>query len=117
MRDDFDTGAFYAALDSHREAKKLTWKDVAVVTGVSASTLTRMAQGKCPDAKGLAALFVWSGFTASEFMRGKPAGKRAEPETLAKITAVLRADKNLSKDSAVAIEQILKAAYNRFKEP
>jgi transcriptional regulator with XRE-family HTH domain len=117
MRNDFDTEALYAALDSHREAKKLTWKDVAALTGISASTLTRMAQGKCPDAKGLAALFVWSGFTADEFMRGKPAGKHAGPETLAKITALLRADRSLSKDSAAAIEEILKAAYNRFKEP
>src|SRR4051812_26867405 len=116
MRDDFDTKALYAALDSHRDAKGMNWKEVAEQTGVNASTLTRMAQGKLPDAKGLAALFQWSGFTADEFMRGTSAGKRNEPETLAKITAVLRADKTLSKESASAIEQILKAAYNRFKE-
>jgi transcriptional regulator with XRE-family HTH domain len=116
MRDDFDTDAFYAALDSHREAKGMSWKDVAVETGISASTLTRMAQGKSPDAKGLAALFAWSGLTADQFMRGGAARKRNEPATLAKITAVLRADTSLSKESAGAIEQILKAAYNRFKE-
>jgi len=116
MRDDFDTEAFYAALDSQREAKHMTWKDVAAKTGISASTLTRMAQGKSPDAKGLAALFVWSGFTADEFMRGKTGGKRNNPETLAKITALLRADSGLSKESAIAIEQILTAAYNNFKE-
>jgi transcriptional regulator with XRE-family HTH domain len=115
MRDDFDIEAFYAALDSQREAKKMTWKDVAAETGVSASTLTRMAKGKSPDAKGMAALFVWSGFNADEFMRGRNAGNRNEPETLAKITAVLRADTSLSKESAAAIEQILKATYNRFK--
>jgi transcriptional regulator with XRE-family HTH domain len=116
MRDDFDVEALYAALDSQREAKKMNWKDVAAETGVSASTLTRMAQAKSPDAKGLAALLVWSGFSADEFMATKGSAKRKEPETLAKITAVLRADRSLTKPSAVAIEEILKAAYNRFKE-
>ena len=116
MRNDFDTEAFYAALDSQREAKEMTWKDVAGETGVSASTLTRMAQGKSPDAKGLAALLVWSGFTADEFMRGGASHIRNEPETLARITAVLRADSSLSRESTAAIEQILKAAYIRFKE-
>lgn len=116
MRDDFDTEAFYAALDSQREAKEMTWKGVGAETGVNPSTLTRMAQGKCPDAKGLAALLAWSGLSANDFMRGRPDGRRREPETLAKITAVLRADASLSKESAIAIEQIVKAAYNRFKE-
>jgi transcriptional regulator with XRE-family HTH domain len=116
MRDDFDTEAFYAALDSQREAKSMTWKDVGAETGVNPSTLTRMAQGKCPDAKGLAALLAWSGLGASDFMRGRPGGRRREPETLAKITAVLRADTALSKESAAAIEQIVKAAYKQFKK-
>lgn len=116
MRDDFDTEGFFAALDHHRDAKGMTWKDVGAETGVNPSTLTRMAQGKCPDARGLAALLAWSGLGANEFMRGRTAGRRREPETLAKITAVLRADVSLSKDSAVAIEQIVKAAYSRFRE-
>jgi transcriptional regulator with XRE-family HTH domain len=116
MRDDFDAEAFYAALDSQREAKGLTWKEVGAETGVNPSTLTRMSQQKFPDAKGLAALLAWSGLNANDFMRGPAAGRRSEPETLAKVTAVLRADKSLSKESAVAIEQIFKAAYNRFKE-
>lgn len=116
MRNDFDIEAFYAALDSQRDAKGMNWKDVAAETGVSASTLTRMAQGKSPDAKGLAALLTWSGFAVEDFMGSRPAGKRKEPETLAKITAVLRADSSLSKESAMAIEHILKAAYTRFKE-
>lgn len=116
MRDDFDAEAFYAALDSHREAKGMTWKDVGVETGVNPSTLTRMAQGRCPDAKGLAALLAWSGLSANEFMRGREAKQRRQPETLARITAVLRADTSLTKESAAAIEQIVKAAYNRFRE-
>src|SRR4051812_38464220 len=113
MKNDFNTEAFYAALDSQRESKSMTWKDVGAQTGINASTLTRMAQGKCPDAKGLAALLAWSGFGAGDFMKGKGGIRRNEPATLARITAVLRADSSLSKESAAALEEILKAAYNR----
>jgi transcriptional regulator with XRE-family HTH domain len=119
MSDNFDADAFHAALDSQRLAMGMTWKDVAAESGVSASTLTRMAQGKRPDVDGLMALLRWSGLQAEMFNRttGTKVKKTAEP--LAQITAVLRADKSLSKESAEAIEQILKAAYKRFrvKEP
>ena len=40
MRDQFDSEAFYAALDAHRLAKQLTWKQVAEETGIAASTLS-----------------------------------------------------------------------------
>jgi transcriptional regulator with XRE-family HTH domain len=114
--DNFDVEAFHAALDSQRLAMNMTWKDVAAEAGVSASTLTRMTQGKKPDVDGLAALLRWSGLNAELFIRRSPSDKGKQPEPLAKITAVLRADKSLSKESAEAIEQILRAAYKRFRE-
>jgi transcriptional regulator with XRE-family HTH domain len=116
MSANFDVEAFHAALDSQRLAMGMTWKGVAAQAGVSASTLTRMAQGRHPDVDGLAALLKWSGLQAEMFIpKGKAEAKKtAEP--LAQITAVLRADRNLSKESAEAIEQILKAAYKRFRE-
>ncbi len=40
----FDAEAFYAALDSQRQSRRMTWKQVAEESGISASTLTRMAQ-------------------------------------------------------------------------
>lgn len=116
MRGNFDVEAFYAALNSQREARGMTWKDVAIKSGVHASTLTRMGQGKSPDANGLAALLTWAGLQANSFIRKTGVKGRNEPEPLAQITAVLRADPNLSKKSAEAIEQILKAAYERFRE-
>ena len=111
----FDSQAFHAALDGQRQAMNMTWKDVAVEAGISASTLTRMGQGKHPDADGLAALVAWSGLDIKLFIRsGGVAKKKAEP--LAQITAVLRADRNLNEASVEAIEQILKATYKRFRE-
>ena len=115
MRGDFDAEAFYAAIDSQRGAKGLNWKEVSAATGVGASTLTRMSQGKRPDVDGLAALLAWSGLNANDFIK-KELKRESQPESLAQITAVLRADRNLSKESARAIEEILRAAYKRFRE-
>ena len=57
----FDGDAFYAALDGERQARQFTWRRVAEESGVSASTLTRISQGKRPDVDSLAALSAWSG--------------------------------------------------------
>lgn len=113
MRGEFDAAAFYAALDAQRAAKSLTWKDVAEQAGISASTLTRMAQGRRPDVDGLACLLAWSGLDAHEFIKSE---KRNKPEALARITAHLRADRNLTPASAKAIEDIIRVAYAQFRE-
>lgn len=112
MRGEFDTAGFYAALDAQRIAKSLTWKDVAAESGVSASTLTRMSQGRRPDVDGLACLLAWSGLDATNFLKKQP----NQPEPLAQIAAYLRADRNLRPDSAKALEEIIRAAYERFRE-
>lgn len=45
---------------TQRQAGHRTWKKVAEECGISASTLSRMSQGKHPAADGLAALAFWS---------------------------------------------------------
>ena len=74
----FDTNAFHAALDAVRQARKLNWKQVAAQSGVSRSTLMRMAQGKRPDVDGLAALIAWSGLNADDYVRSE---SETPPET------------------------------------
>jgi transcriptional regulator with XRE-family HTH domain len=111
----FDAAAFYAALDAQRQARNLNWKTVAAEAKVSASTLTRMGQGKRPDVDSLAALCAWSGLDADDYIRsaGVPGG-RAEP--LAKISTYLRSDPHLSPESADALDAVIKATYERFKD-
>jgi transcriptional regulator with XRE-family HTH domain len=110
----FDGEAFYSALDAQRQSKKLTWRKVAEQTGVSASTLTRMAQGRKPDLDGLASLLAWSGLNADDFVRVE-GRQRVEADSLAQITAYLRADPNLSTDGATALEALLKSAYEKLR--
>lgn len=113
--DRFDAEGFYAALDSERQARRLTWKQVAAQAEVAASTLTRMGQGRRPDIDGLAALASWAGIDVKVFYRTAYSDQRtAEP--LTKITALLRADKNLSGESAKALESMLKSAYEHMRK-
>ncbi|MBD2427418.1 helix-turn-helix transcriptional regulator [Phormidium sp. FACHB-1136] len=112
---EFNAEAFYAALDSQRQSKKLTWKQVAVESGVSASTLTRMAQGKRPDVDSLAALLNWSGLKAEMFVKGDQE-TQIESDPLAQITAYLRADRHLTSEASAAIEAIVKVAYEKLRK-
>ena len=112
---EFNAESFYAALDSQRQSKKLTWKQVAEQSGVSASTLTRIAQGRRPDVDSLAALLDWSGLKAELFVQGGQ-GTQVESDPLAQITAYLRADSHLTPEGAAAIEAIVKAAYEKLRK-
>ena len=113
MKGKFNIEAFFEALDSDRAAKRLTWKQVAEETGVNASTLTRMAQGKRPDVDGLAALLKWSGLKAEEFI---PNSSDVRPEPLAQVTAILRTDPRLSASSKKTLESVLRATYDGLRE-
>jgi transcriptional regulator with XRE-family HTH domain len=112
----FDAGAFYSALDAQRAAKGLNWKQVAAAAGVSASTLTRMSQGKRPDVDSLAALAGWSGLTVDDFVVTPSKGSVRKPSPLAAFTAHLRSDPHLTPESAAALEAMVKAAYERLRK-
>lgn len=71
----FNVRGFYLALDQLRKDNKITWKDVATGTGVSASTFTRLGQGKNPDVDSLASLIDWGGFDANVFLKSNLSSK------------------------------------------
>lgn len=110
----FDGEKFVAALDSTRRARNMTWRKVADEAKVSASTLTRLSQGKRPDVDSLGALVHWAGLDTDTFYTGTTAATPIEP--LAKVTAYLRADPNLSDEGAKALEAILHATYEQFRK-
>ena len=113
MADRFDSESFYAALNAARLSRQMTWKDVAEEAGINASTLSRIGQGAKPDVNGLAALLAWSKLKAEMFIRGSGG---EEPEPIARITALLRADPHLSKGHAKLIEDIVISTYNRLRD-
>src|SRR5215468_2731528 len=111
----FDGAAFYAALDAVRERRKLNWKEVAKASKVSASTLTRLAQGRRPDVDSLAKLLSWSALKAESFIRGDTVSAKT-PETLAMISTYLRADPHLEPNSVAALEELVKVTYRRLRK-
>lgn len=113
-RGQFDVEAFYAALDSQRQSRRMNWKQVAQKSGVSASTLTRMAQGKRPDVDSMAALVAWSGLSADSFVKTE-GEMHSESDPLAQIVGHLRADPNLDAVATSAIEAVIKAAYEKLR--
>ena len=110
----FDGDAFYRAVEATVSARSKNWKQVAAETGISASTLTRMAQGRRPDAASLAALSAWAGLNPSDFVRAPYKARRPEP--MAQISSLLRADPNLDTEGAEAVEAIVRAAYERLRK-
>lgn len=111
-----DVGALYAALDQKRKQEGLTWRGLAKITATSPSTYTRMAQGHRPDVDTFLTLCSWLGVPADEFKRGGTNVGADEDNTLAVVTASLRASRHLSPASARAMEDIVQAAYNRLKD-
>jgi transcriptional regulator with XRE-family HTH domain len=109
----FDVEAFYAALDGQRQSKNINWKQVAKESGISASTLTRIAQGRRPDVDSMAALLGWSGLEADSFIRRE---QEVQAEPLAQISAYLRADPQLSPEAASALDAVIKAAYEKLRK-
>lgn len=111
----FDSDGFYSALDAARQARGLNWKQVAAGSGVSASTLTRMAQGARPDVDSLAALAAWSGLDADDYIRSDGT-ERLPSEPLAMISTYLRSDRNLTPEAATALDELIKATYERLRK-
>lgn len=112
---EFDAEGFYTSLDAVRQARRLNWKQVAEQSGVSASTLTRLAQQRRPDVDSLAALLSWSGLSGDDFVRVE-GGRKSAPEPLGQIATYLRADPRLSDEGRSAMLDIISAAYGRLSE-
>jgi transcriptional regulator with XRE-family HTH domain len=108
----FNATAFYAVLASVVEARSVTWRQVARETGITPSTLTRMGQGRQPDAPSLAALSAWAGLNPADFVGTPAEGAKSDPLTV--ISRALRSDPDLRPEAAKALEDIMRIAYDRF---
>ena len=110
----FDAEGFYLAIDAERRSRRLTWKRVAEEAQVSASTLTRMAQGRRPDVDSLAALVAWSGLKADDFVREDQ--ERRAPGSLAMVSTYLKTVPHLTPEQADALVQLVNATHKAMQE-
>lgn len=110
----FDADAFYETLDGERRSRGLNWKEVAGQAKVSQSTLTRLGQGKRPDVDSFARLVGWGGLDAGQFVITPK--MHSTGGFLSAMPTALRSDPNLDEKGVQALEQIIRAAYEQFRQ-
>ena len=104
--------ALYTALDTQRRREGLTWRSVAQQLGVSASTFTRLKDGRRPDVDSFAAMVAWLGVPSEEFFVHEGATPHEEPQAR---VSYLRAKKDLDPKTVEALEELLRAAEKVMK--
>lgn len=112
------------AIKRRREELGLSLRDVADVTNVSASTLSRIENGTGkPDADNIARLTGWLDMPIDRVMNKKTMDDfepviyyphEATPEI---VEAHLRADKKLTPETAKALSELFRVAYKQFSKP
>ena len=76
--------------------------------------LTRMAQGRRPDAASMAALSAWAGINPANYVSSK-VPRFAGSQTLDQVALLFRQDAQLSDDARSKLESIVESAYNALK--
>lgn len=94
----------------------VSWRQLAAEIGVSPSLLSRLGQGLRPDADGFATLVSWLGVPAEEFFDRGDEPQESEADLMPRLSALLRADRNLSESDAEMIESIARLALKRARE-
>lgn len=113
------------AIRRKREEAGLSLRDVANETGVSASTLSRIENGTGkPDADNIARLTGWLDVPIERVMSGQPEGDESkavvyfpQEPTPSIVEAHLRADRNLTPETAQALSELFRVAYAQFSHP
>ena len=114
------------AIRRKREEAGLSLRDVADETGVSASTLSRIENGTGkPDADNIARLTGWLDMPMERIMSGRQiTGDEAkaviyfpQEATPNIVEAHLRADRNLTPETATALSELFRVAYAQFSHP
>ena len=111
------------AIKRRREELRMSLRDVADATAVSASTLSRIENGTGkPDADNIARLTGWLDMPIDRVMNKHQSDREnveaivyypheATPEI---VEAHLRADKNLTPETAKALSELFRVAYTQF---
>jgi transcriptional regulator with XRE-family HTH domain len=111
------------AVRRRREELGLSLRDVADKTSVSASTLSRIENGTGkPDADNIARLTAWLDVPMERILSGRHSQTDAAPPvvyypqepTPEIVEAHLRADRNLTPETAAALSELFRVAYTQF---
>jgi transcriptional regulator with XRE-family HTH domain len=111
------------AIKRRRQEQEMSLRDVADVTGVSASTLSRIENGTGkPDADNIVRLTGWLDMPIDRVTNKQSGGDveavvyyphEGTPEI---VEAHLRADKRLTPETAKALSELFRVAYKQFSD-
>lgn len=111
------------AVKRRREELGLSLRDVADKTSVSPSTLSRIENGTGkPDADNIARLTAWLEVPVERILSARPSQDDSTPAVIYYpqepvpqiVEAHLRADRNLTPETASALSELFRVAYNQF---
>ena len=115
------------AIRRKREEMGLSLRDVADETGVSASTLSRIENGTGkPDADNIARLTGWLDMPMERVMGSRKTEEGTDASAVVYfpheatpdiVEAHLRADRNLTEETAKALSELFRVAYTQFSAP
>ncbi len=117
-----NTAELGRAVRRRREELSLSLRDVADETGVSPSTLSRIENGTGkPDADNIARLTAWLDMPMERVLAGRPEANETaavvyypHESTPEIVEAHLRADRNLTPETASALSELFRVAYTQF---
>jgi len=111
-----DVKALHAALEAARLDRDLSGRQLAKEIGVSASTISRMANGLKPDVMAFAAMTTWLRMPAEAFyVTSESEAPAEEPELVASLVPLLRARRDLSEGDVAYLQDVIGAAARRFR--
>src|ERR687890_2787683 len=115
------------AIRRKREEMGLSLRDVADETSVSASTLSRIENGTGkPDADNIARLTTWLDMPMERVMGARRTEEGTDTSAVVYfppqatpdiVEAHLRADRNLTPETAKALSELFRVAYQQFSHP
>ena len=112
-----DVDALHGALEAARGLEGLSWRELARIVGVSASTMSRLAQGQNPDVNAFAKMVRWLKIPADTFIVDEDAvtdSSKSEPALVAQLAPLLRARSDLKKEDVELIESLIESAVRKF---
>jgi transcriptional regulator with XRE-family HTH domain len=117
-----DVTVLHGALDAARIREDISWRELARKIGVSASTMSRLAQGQNPDVNAFAKMVRWLRIPADNFIvdgegaadDGQTGSRSAPPALVAQLSPLLRARSDLEPEDIEFIEAVIESAVRRF---
>jgi transcriptional regulator with XRE-family HTH domain len=106
-----------SGLVQRKIAEKGNLREAAIDAEVSAATLSRVQRGHIPDTDTLAALARWLQVPIEKLLYDPPSVDvpRDEMTTMQKVEVHLRADPDLSPETAIRIAEVWRGIYEQFR--